>query len=151
MKAFVLIFCWFFLIRAILDTPKNLFKSIYFEKQNKYFGEIMKFKRMFPNMLDSIVNVSLGFTLLIKLISFYCICWVAIQYRENLYIVIASTLQIASITSTLLRFPTVVHELKTSIKEESLKEVKFMRWRNLYDVFKDYAFYPVVIFLLMTT
>ena len=110
----------------------------------------MKFKRMFPNMLDSIVNVSLGFTLLVELISFYCICWVAIQYRENLYIVIASALQIVGIIYTLLRFPTVVRELKTSIKEESLKEVKFMRWRNLYGVVKNYAFYPVVIFLLMT-
>lgn len=147
MKIFLLVVTVLFLINRIKTTPQQLSEKLYKKNLNKSYDDLMSQKitgvseEDMKTLMQGAFNIILFFATLFHVVYYSLI---AGRFPDNTIILVLSVAQIVTCIIT--------YRMNSGIQLANIDEKynKFHRWYFLFNIIVDYAYYPFVIYMLLT-
>lgn len=146
MRLFLLVITIILLVVRICNTPEVFSRKSYEKKKEKAlkkYAETCEEGYTEPEMVEDVKIVATVISFITLLLSAVYYIIIGNRFSENLYVFILSAIQVVL---TLYGLSRNLHP------KEVIKRIKNGKFPNLYSIYNtivDYAYYPVVIYLLL--
>lgn len=145
MKLFLLVITILLLLSRIKNTPRQLSKTIYFEKLRKSLENNKSIKEEQGELnYEAIKGVAILITILLNIFFIIYYLLVGNKFSYDMKMFILSALQIITV------FITLKKTFNGKMLSENIEDYKFYRFYFLFNVILDYIYYPLTIYMLMT-
>lgn len=146
MRLFLLVITIVFLVVRICNTPEVFSKKAYEKKKDKAlkkYAEICEEGYTEPQMVEDVQIIAAIISFIMILLSAVYYIIIGNRFSENLYVFILSAVQIVLSLYGLSR------NLHPKEVFKRIENGKFPNLHSIYNTIVDYAYYPVVIYLLL--
>lgn len=145
MKLFLLVITILLLLSRIKNTPRQLSKTIYFEKLRKSLENNKSIKEEQGELnYEAIKGAAILITILLNIFFIIYYLLVGNKFSYDMKMFILSALQIITV------FITLKKTFNGKMLSENIEDYKFYRFYFLFNVILDYIYYPLTIYMLMT-
>lgn len=145
MKLFLLVVTILLLLSRIKNTPRQLSKTIYFEKLRKSLENNKSIKEEQGELnYEAIKGAAILITILLNIFFIIYYLLVGNKFSYDMKMFILSALQIITV------FITFKKTFNGKLLSENIEDYDFYRFYFLFNVILDYIYYPLTIYMLMT-
>lgn len=149
MKIFLLVVTSLFFINRIKATPQQLSEKLYKKNLHKALVDLKNQKIDGVSEEDMNTIMQGAFNVILFIFSLLTIVYYAIiagRFPDNTMLLVLSVAQIVTVILT-YRMNAGINIVEADIDD---KHHKFHRWYFLFNIIVDYAYYPYVIYMLLT-
>lgn len=144
MKLFLLVITILLLLSRIKNTPRQLSKTIYFEKLRKSLENNKSIKEEQGELnYEAIKGAAILITILLNIFFIIYYLLVGNKFSYDMKMFILSALQIITV------FITLKKTFNEKMLSENIEDYKFYRFYFLFNVILDYIYYPLTIYMLL--
>lgn len=144
MKLFLLVVTILLLLSRIKNTPRQLSKTIYFEKLRKSLENNKSIKEEQGELnYEAIKGVAILITILLNIFFIIYYLLVGNKFSYDMKMFILSALQIITV------FITFKKTFNGKLLSENIEDYDFYRFYFLFNVILDYIYYPLTIYMLL--
>lgn len=144
MKLFLLVVTILLLLSRIKNTPRQLSKTIYFEKLRKSLENNKSIKEEQGELnYEAIKGAAILITILLNIFFIIYYLLVGNKFSYDMKMFILSALQIITV------FITFKKTFNGKLLSENIEDYDFYRFYFLFNVILDYIYYPLTIYMLL--